>query len=230
MADKLTVYWFGHGGSSWMAERLRHTIEDKLDMKLVTIHEHPDADIPWSLDTVYRELEKSDIIIVPSNYTRQPCKSNNRLTQAMAIGKPVVCDCMPSYIPIVKNLHNAIMLKNSSLDEWEFALSLLKEDKDLRGKLGTNALKTAKEYSIDRMADKWIINLNNILSNKKFHKTNVDVIIPTKKNIPIIKECLESFKNSSLTEEVYIIDNDCESDDLEKLVKELGIPYEIKEI
>ena len=117
--------WFGYGGNSWLAERLRHLIEDKLDMKLVSIHEHPNADIPWSIDTVYKELEKADIIIVTSNYKRQPCKSNNRLTQAMALGKPVICEKMPSYIPIVKNMHNAIILEGDSEEEWGFALNLL---------------------------------------------------------------------------------------------------------
>lgn len=207
-----------------MAEKLRYIIEDKLDMKLITIHEHPNADVAWELNTVYEELKNADIIIVPANFKRQPCKSANRLTQALSLGKPVVCDPMPSYIPIVKNFENAIILKNGTEDEWEFALSVLKENPSLREKLAKNGLATSKKYGIPNISRKWL-ELFNSLESKV-----IDVVIPTKRNIPIIKECLDSFKNSSLEEDVYIIDNDTDSNQLEELVKSMGIPYEVRDI
>lgn len=226
---KILCYWFGYGGSSWMAEKLRHVIEDKLEMKLVTIHEHPNADIPWRLDTVYKELENADIIIVPSNFRRQPCKSNNRLTQAMALGKPVICDSMPSYKPIVKNLENAIILRNGSVHEWALALQMLRDDEELRKKLAKNALLTAKSFSIKSMSKKWVDFLSKIETKKK-SSDEIDVVIPTKKNIPILKECVESFKNSTLEETIYIIDNDPEGKEVEEMVKEMGYEYEVIEI
>lgn len=220
----LKVYWYGYGGGSWMAEKLRYIIENKLNMKLITIHEHPDADIKWDLNTVYEELKKADIIIIPANFKRQPCKSANRLTQAMGLGKPIICDPMPSYKPIVNNLHNAIMLKKGTDDEWEFALSLLQENSHLRDKLANNALETSKDYTVPAIASKW----TKLISS--YEPKGVDVVIPTKDNIPIISECLKSFSQSTLQEDIYIIDNDVDTNKLEDLIKDLGYEYEVREI
>lgn len=224
----ITCYWFGYGGSSWLAENLRYTIEKELGMKLVTIHEHPNANIPWNIETVYKELEKADIIIIPANYKAQPCKSNNRLTQAMALGKAVICDPMPSYIPIIKNLENGIILEEGDKSEWKFALKLLRDNKKLRDRLGKNALESSKKYSIDSMSVKWLNLLNKFKIKKKL--TSIDVIIPTKNNIPILSECIKSLENSSLEEYVYIIDNDTESTKVEEMAKEMGVDYEVREL
>jgi glycosyltransferase involved in cell wall biosynthesis len=225
--NKLKVYWFGYGGSSWMAEKLRHLIEVDLEMSLITIHEHPNANIPWKLDSVYKNLENADIIIVPSNFKRQPHKSNNRLTQAMALGKPIICEPMPAYKSIVNNMHNAIILEGDSLDEWRFVLNLLKNKPNLRKKLSEQALVTSKKFSRKAMAAKWV---NTLAKLKIAKKESVDIVIPTKKNIPILKECIKSFKNSTLEEVVYIIDNDTDSSDVEDMVRDLGLPYEVKKI
>lgn len=228
MTKKLKCYWFGYGGSSWMVERIRYIVEDDLGMSLTTIHEHPNANISWNIDTVYRELEEADIILVPANYRRQPCKSNNRVTQAMALGKAVICEPMPAYIPIVKNLENGIILESDSLEEWRFALKILRDSDELRLKMGKNAFECSKLYSINNLSKKWVNVLNSLYNKKSENK--IDVVIPTKDNIPIIKECIKSFSQSTLEETIYIIDNDCESDKLNKMVEELGIPFEVREI
>jgi hypothetical protein len=228
MINKLKCYWFGYGGSSWMVERVRYIVEDELGMTLTTIHEHPNANIAWNIDTVYKELENADIILVPANYRRQPCKSNNRVTQAMALGKPVICEPLPAYKGIIKNLENGIILESDSVNEWRFALKLLRDNKDLRDKIAKNSFEYSKLYSIKNMSKKWIKVLDNTLDKNKDNK--IDVIIPTKNNIPIIKECLKSFSQSTLEETIYIIDNDCETDNLDRLVSELGIPFEVREI
>lgn len=228
MTKKLKCYWFGYGGSSWMVERIRYIVEDELNMSLTTIHEHPNANVTWSIDTVYKELENADIILVPANYRRQPCKSNNRVTQAMALGKAVICEPMPAYKDIIKNLENGIILESDSVDEWRFALKLLRDDIVLRSKISKNAFEDSKLYSIKKMSKRWIDILGNIVDKKS--EKSIDVVIPTKNNIPIIKECLKSFSQSTLEETIYIIDNDCDTNNLENLVKELNIPYEIREI
>ena len=221
---RVEVFWWGYGGGSWMAEKLRYMIEDQLEMKLVTIHEHPDANIPWKLDTVYENLKKADIIILPANYKRQPCKSNNRLTQAMALRKPVICEPMPSYIPVVKNYENAIMLAEGSDQEWYYALKILRDNEFLRNKLAAKAYETSKKFSQEEMSLKWI---NLLISLDSKGKTDIDVVIPTKNNIAILDECLKSFENSTLTETVYIVDN---GEGVEDLVKKYNIPFEVKEI
>jgi len=228
---KLNVYWYGYGGNSWLAEKLRYLIEDDLGMSLITIHEHPNADIPWNLDTVYQELQKADIIIIPANYKRQPCKSNNRVTQSMALGKPVICDPMPSYLPIIEQGVNGFITETGSESEWEKYLKILQDDSDLRETMGKKAYETSLKYSLEETSKKWVEALLS-LSEKKEEKqeddkNNLDVIIPTKNNINILHECLKSFKNSTLEEVVYIIDNGL---GVEELVKSYDIPYEIKGI
>ncbi len=227
--DKLQVFWFGYGGSSWMAEKMREMIEDDLGMKLNTIHEHPNANYPYSVDTVYDFLKKADIIIVPANFRRQPCKSNNRLTQAMAMNKPVVCDPMPSYVSVVKNYQNAIITKNGSEEEWRYILKKLRDDASLRKSLSINAFKDISDYTIEKISEKWINALISTVSREyisvaEVEKECIDVVIPTKNNIEILDECLKSFKNSTMKETVYIVDN---GDGVQELVKKHSIPYEI---
>lgn len=228
MNKKLKIGWWGYGGSSWMAEKLREMIEDDLGMQLITAHEHPDANIKWDLSTIYQELLKMDIIILPANFRRQPCKSNNRLTQAMALGKPVICEPMPAYVPIVKNFENAIILKDNSDLEWRNALRVLRDSEVLRNTLSKNALETAKSYSLESIAEHWV---NSLISLDKkgssLPNKDIDVIIPTKNNIEILDQCLKSFKNSTMTEYIYIIEN---GEGVEDLVKRCGIPYETKNI
>ena len=227
--DKLHVFWFGYGGSSWMAEKMREMIEDDLGMKLITIHEHPNADFPYNPDTVYDLLKQADIIIVPANFRRQPCKSNNRLTQAMAMSKAVVCDPMPSYLPIVNNYQNAIITNTGADIEWRYALEKLRDDENFRKSLATNASESCKDFSVNKITSKWI---NALISfNSKEYsvtcKENIDVVIPTKNNLEILDECLKSFKNSTLNETIYIIDN---GEGVQEIVEKLDIPYEIKNL
>lgn len=222
----LKVYWFGYGGHSWQAEKLRETVEE-LGMRLVTVHEHPNADIPWKLSTVYEELKKADIIILPNSYKRQPCKSNNKLTQAMAMGKPIICDPMPAYLPIVKQGENAFITNQGSVDEYRLLLKYLRDDPKLREAMGKNALKTAKKYSTGQMAVKWLEALNKLPPRKKPEANEVDVIIPTKNNPEILDECLKSFENSTLVENIYIVDN---GEGVEELAKKYGFPVEVVHI
>ena len=69
----LKVFWYGYGGSSWMAEKLRYIIEDKLGMKLITIHEgfedikglefreipNPEGDIGDNVTIILESREKA---------------------------------------------------------------------------------------------------------------------------------------------------------------------------
>ena len=223
--EQLKVYWFGYGGHSWQAEKFRYMIEDELEMKLITIHEHPNADIKWDLNTVYEELKNADIILVPSNFKRQPCKSNNRLTQAMALGKPVVCDPLPAYREIVKNGENGFITEGGLDAEWRKYLLKLRDDSTLRKKLSANGYNTAKKYSLENISKQWVDLFLSLEKKEEY----IDVIIPTKNNKEFLEECLKSFNNSTLNEEVYIIDNG-DGSCVEDILKKYKYPYEIKKI
>ena len=221
----LKVYFFGYGGHSWMADKLRNLIEDELGMQLFTIHEHPNADIKWNLDTVYEELKKADIIIVPANYKRQPCKSNNKLTQAMALAKPTVCSPLPAYQDIVRHGINSFILLNDSEEEWRKYLTILRDNPDVRQKMGIEALKTARNYTQEATAESWLKALSQI---EKKADGAIDVVIPTKNNPEILAECLKSFENSSMKEDIYIIDNG--NNITEESLSYLKVPVKIVEV
>lgn len=229
--ERLKVYWFGYGGSSWLAEKYREMIEDRLGMSLITIHEHPNANIPWKLETVYKELSKADIIIIPANFRRQPCKSNNRLTQAMALGKPVICDPMPAYKNIINNGINGFITKNGEEEEWFKYLLMLRDSPQLRKEMGIEAKKTSDKYSLKNITNNWVQVLAQLDNPNIDNKNKIDVIIPTKNNIPILSECLKSFSNSTLEETIYIIDNsDSTNTDLNNLMEQLNLNYEIRNV
>ena len=94
--EPLKVYCVSYGGNSVFAEELRPII-DQLGMKLITVNEWDNADVKWNKDTWLDELKKADIVICRSDWARQPAKSQNRLTQALALGKPVVCSPLDAY-------------------------------------------------------------------------------------------------------------------------------------
>lgn len=193
----ITCMWFGYGGSSHLAEELRPMIEEELEMKLITIHEWDNADIKWNRLTVLDELKKADIIIIPSNYKEQPAKSNTRLTQALSLGKPVICSPLPAYTKIIGKTKCALTAKNEI--EWKQCLEELKS-KFLRDEFSKRALEVSKKFSIDSISGQWL-NLFNSLEK-------VDIIIPTYNNLSCLKLCIESIREcTSFLYNIIVVNN-----------------------
>ena len=105
------VYWQGYGGTKYLAEEMRSLIEN-LGMSLTTISEWQDSNIIWDKNTWLQELSKADILILPLNYQIQDAKSNNRLTQYCALGKPVICSPLPAYVRIIEKYNCALIASN----------------------------------------------------------------------------------------------------------------------
>lgn len=148
--QQLKVGWVGMGGNSYLAENIRPIIE-KLDMKLIIISEYPNADVRWNRDTYAQELSKCDICICPQNQI-QPAKSNVKLTLAMSLGLPTIGSNSQAYSEIIKNGFNGFLA--SSLEEWELALSKLK-DFQLRKLISKNAVETALDFHPIAIAKKY---------------------------------------------------------------------------
>jgi GT2 family glycosyltransferase len=198
MSEKLKIGWVGYGGNSIYAEELRPTIEE-LGMELFTIHEWDSATIKWDRFTWLDHLKKADIIIVPANYKIQNAKSNNRLTQAMSLGKPVICSPLPAYLRIAEKHPNTFLIADT-LESWKEALQRLRDDPGLRTEMGKKAREASKDYSIDAMAAKWLQLLGSLDA--------VDIVIPTYKNLRGIKLCLESIRKcTQVLHKVIIVNN-----------------------
>jgi len=203
----LKVYSCCYGGNSYLVEEIRPIIEE-LGLTLILIHEHDNADIKWDKNTWFDHLKKADIIIAPANYKIQPAKSANRLTQAMSMGKPVICSPMPAYLDVGKKHPGSFLLADNK-DEWKERLKLLKNAPSFRQQLGKRALKASQDYSIDAMGKKWKKVLDNALISTVPDKkgAKVDIIIPTYKNVNYLKLCLESiYKNTDIPFRIIISD------------------------
>jgi len=191
-----SIYFFGYGGSSVLLEPLRPIIE-KLGMKLITIHEWEDADIKWELSTWLEHLKKADIIIIPANYEIQPCKSNTRLTQALSLGKPVICSPLDAYWKVNEKFPGCCIFA-SNLSEWEFHLTSLRDDDNLCKIISERALKAAQSYSIEEITKKWIDVIN--------YTDSLDIVIPSYNNVEYLKLCIQSIRKNTKSYNIIISD------------------------
>lgn len=204
--DNLVVGWIGMGGSSPHAEKLRPLIE-KLGYRLVTIHEHDNADIKWNRDTWEEQLLKCDVAIAPVDYKLQPAKSNNRLTTYMSLGLPVIASPLPAYLEIIDSNNGFVAETNQ---EWELSLRLLKH-KEERQRVGQAGKETAKQFSVENITRQWLSILcekeqvaQQIESHQLIEATEikkVDIIVTTyggtlagNENQKYLRECLKSIE------------------------------------
>lgn len=221
MDQNLSVYFFGYGGHAHLAEALRPMIES-LGMKLVTIHEWPNADVKWELHTWLPELKKADIIIIPCDYKSFPAKSNNKLTQAMSIGKPTICSPLPAYVEIEKKYPECCLFADSE-DEWKEQLLRLRNSQDLRKEISQKALIASQEYHIDVIGSKWIKVITNL-------KVSTDIVIPTYKNYRGLIQCINSIRSCTPERHRIIVVNNGEDTQIhEYLSKQSDITYIKKE-
>lgn len=192
----MLVYWFGYGGSKHLAEELRPLIE-KLNCKLVTMSEWEDSDVLWNKDTWLQELKKADVIIIPCNYNMQPAKSNNRLTQALSLGKPVICSPLDAYWKVNEKFPGCCLFA-SNLNEWEFHLTELRDNEELCKILTERAFRAAAAYSIQEITKKWI----DVIEKSD----TLDIIIPSYNNVEYLKLCIHSIRKNTKAYNIIISD------------------------
>jgi glycosyltransferase involved in cell wall biosynthesis len=72
--------------------------------EIVTVSDHPEADIKWSLEAVRGELLRADLAIIPVGEDhRSTMKSHNRATMFMAAGIPLIVSESPVYEKLVED-------------------------------------------------------------------------------------------------------------------------------
>jgi glycosyltransferase involved in cell wall biosynthesis len=164
--DKLQLVWVGHQDNWETLEIVRQAMWDLADRRfeLKTISNHPDATVPWSLETVQREVFTGDIAVIPTSGTdRARAKSNNKLTMFMAWGMPVVTGELPAYSKVIVSGVNGIIA--DSVDDWSKALLALRNAK-ARAAMGIRARRDVlQRYSIDSIGNEWIDLLNRLRRN-----------------------------------------------------------------
>jgi glycosyltransferase involved in cell wall biosynthesis len=147
--------WMGHRANWETLAPLRALLAELDGFHLVTVANHPEADVAWSPQAVRRVVASCDIGVVT---TRPPpvstVKSSNRIVQFMAAGKPVVADRIPSYEEVVRQGETGFLC--DSPDDWRAALLELR-DSATRRTIATAAWDTVDpDYRVETIARRWL--------------------------------------------------------------------------
>jgi glycosyltransferase involved in cell wall biosynthesis len=161
------IVWVGNEGHWPTLDPVRALLASHPSFKtfkLVTISNHPDADIAWQLDRVWDDIMSCDIGVVPVDATkpRSLVKSNNRATMYMALALPVVCTPISSYAEFILHGVNGFLATCES--DWVEQLYALR-DPALRQTIGEAAFTFAHaEFSRGMIASKLIYILKKFRS------------------------------------------------------------------
>ncbi len=169
MDCQLRATWFGTSGVNFdQAEELRPILED-MRYEYTTITNNPLATKQWSLSTIWQEIMNSDVIVMPrigvlSDYAK--CKGNNRLTQAMVLGLPIIASPIPAYLPIIRNGVNGFIAYNNDKMDWITYLKMLTSE-PLRKRIGVEARRTVLDkFNIETIGNMWMAALRRALRNE----------------------------------------------------------------
>ncbi|HEY9259987.1 glycosyltransferase [Chitinophaga sp.] len=180
----LTAGWFGMPENAHHAEQLRPLLEQQ-ECRLVTIHNGPGHDKYWTPDTWQYHLAQCDVVMAPLDVTTQPCKSNNKVTTAMAMGLPVIAAPLDAYERIIRHGVNGFIADTTA--DWQAAISEL-QDPLRRSQLRELGLHTAMAFRPVNIALKWW----KTISPETYRQSAVDIIIPTIYNTPHLYHCINS--------------------------------------
>lgn len=141
----------GHWGTLTGLRQLLQQDERLRDFRLVTISNHPEANVQWDLETVWTEILKCDVGVIPVNIEapESAVKSNNRATMFKALGMPIICSRLPSYEEVIVTGQTGYFADTP--EEWITSLLAL-VDPDNRQKIGLNGRHSALDkYGISRI-------------------------------------------------------------------------------
>jgi hypothetical protein len=154
---KERVVWFGTPLHFPKAEELRPLVE-RLGYEYITISSVPEATKKWSLDTVWEDTMTADIVLIPYSGVLpdyEKAKGNNRLTQSMVLGLPVIASPIPAYLPIIRQGKNGFIAFNNEQADFETYLKVLK-NWTVRKIIGENARSDVIDrFSIDSIGNIW---------------------------------------------------------------------------
>ena len=111
---------------------------------------------------IFEWYAKSSIFILSSQKEGFP----NVLIEAMAFKCAVVSfDCPYGPSEIIKNEVNGILVENQNIEKLALQIQRLINDKDLREKLGNEAIRVREKYSIEKIANQWENLINKVIND-----------------------------------------------------------------
>lgn len=155
----IRIVWTGANGH-WSTlnnvRRLLHSDSRFADYRLTTISLHPETDVTWALATVWDELLRGDIGIVPVDLATAEArvKSNNRVTMFKALGMPVICSRLPVYEEAI--IHGETGYFADTEEDWATYLLALC-DPEARRRIGLNGRhEIFRKYGIDTIGSAFL--------------------------------------------------------------------------
>lgn len=206
----------GMGGNSFLVtEYLRKTIEDA-GYDLVVCTEWEDATDQWTLGSWQDTMKKCQVILCPQRVDIQPAKSNNRATQAMSFGIPVIASPLRAYAEVIHNGENGYIC--DSREEWGLALRNLL-DENTRRRVGLAGKSSVSKYGASVLVDKMVKAIKEGCPERKIceegHHSekvySIPIIIPVYNGIDYLRQCLTSIRKNTTTP-YHVILSDAGSD------------------
>lgn len=149
------VIWVGHRTNWNQIKQLKRELRAKeIDsFEIVTVSDHRDADVKWSLDAVRAELSCADLAIIPVGADlRSTMKSHNRATMFMAAGVPVIVSESPVYEQLIEDGVTGFVF--STVHDL-MSLPQRLATAGLVDRVRAAAMERAKTYSIENVAGAW---------------------------------------------------------------------------
>ena len=152
---RVRLCWIGHRKNWRTVVPLRGLLAELPEFELVTVSNHAEADVPWSLEAAEAELAAADAVVVPTRDDEVArYASPNRVVQAMAAGKPVVAARIPPYEELIVDGVTGLLC--ATPDEWRAALAQL-GDSERRRELARRGWESVRpEFRIDAVGERWL--------------------------------------------------------------------------
>jgi glycosyl transferase family 1 len=155
--DGIRLCWIGHRKNWETLGPLRRLLAEPAfrQFDLVTVSNHAEADVQWSLSAARTELLAADVGVVPTRRDEAArYASPNRVVQVMAAGKAVVADRIPPYESVVVDGENGFLCATD--DEWRTALLAL-VDPARRAQLGVHGWESVRpRFHLDAVGEQWL--------------------------------------------------------------------------
>lgn len=90
------------------------------------------------------------------------------LVEAMSVGLPIVSfNCPEGPAEIITDNEDGFLVEEENIEEFAKKLDILMKNKEIREKMGNNALRNVKRFSIENIGKHWIQLLNEIGAESK---------------------------------------------------------------
>jgi hypothetical protein len=142
----------------------------------VTVDNNQTAEIQWDTDKAWDYIKDCDVaVITGSDYFWMQAKSSNRITQAMALGLPVIAYPIPSYEAIIHHGRNGMLSKTS--EDWIDALAAMRNP-SLRERIARTGYRYARRYfSLERIGEQWTAMFSRIGTPRHTPENFLDKIL-----------------------------------------------------